>query len=249
VRQPAVTSKIEDERVDGMAYIAEGAEPFNALWGLNSMPRVWFTADLHLGHANIIRYCLRPFLTPEEQEQARRDPRGPWKVSDETVRRHDNTLIDAINAAVKKDDTLWILGDFCWGRGDLARSYRKRIGCAKVHLVWGNHDHPSIRPLFGEVLEQGMITVEDQDIWLNHYPLRSWDRCFHGSWSLYGHVHNRLAIEDQTNPHWLTKDVGVDACQFRPLSFDELRDYMTPRVEAFRQWKNGLQEAETGETG
>ena len=43
------------------------------------MATVWFTADLHLGHANIIRYCLRPFLSATEKERALGDPRGRWR--------------------------------------------------------------------------------------------------------------------------------------------------------------------------
>jgi hypothetical protein len=31
----------------------------------------------------------------------------------------------------------------------------------------------------------------------------------------------------------LVKDVGVDACDYRPISFAELRAYMGPRVETF----------------
>lgn len=85
------------------------------------------------------------------------------------------------------DDTLWIVGDFCMeGRFDFAKAYRDRIKCRNVHLVWGNHDKRSIRPLFGQVLEQGMVKVDGQNIWLNHYPMRSWDKSFHGSWHLYG---------------------------------------------------------------
>ena len=203
------------------------------------MPQVWFTADLHLGHANIIKYCLRPFLSPEERERAVRDPRGRWHVADETVRRHDDALLEAINAQVGEDDTLWILGDFCFNRLEEARPYRERIRCRAVHLVWGNHDHRSIGPLFGQAIEQGMVHVEGQDIWLNHYPMRSWDRSFHGSWQLYGHVHGRLAREDEARPDLLTRDVGVDACDYRPLSFEELRAYMAPRVGAFQRRKAG----------
>ena len=60
--------------------------------------------------------------------------------------------------------------------------------------------------------------------------------------SLYGHVHNRLAAEDAANARWLTKDVGVDACDYRPWSFEELRGYMAPRLDAFRAWKQSLPE-------
>jgi calcineurin-like phosphoesterase family protein len=204
------------------------------------MFKVWFTADLHLGHGNIIKYCLRPFLAPDEQERARTDPRGKWRLSEETVRRHDEALLEAVNCRVDAGDTLWILGDFCWGKLPEARSYRDRIACRNVHLVWGNHDHRSIRPLFGQALEQGMIRVEDQDLWLNHYPMRSWDRSFHGSWHLYGHVHGRLAAEDAAHDWTLTRDVGVDACAYRPWSFEEIREYMRPRLVRFQQHRDAI---------
>lgn len=198
---------------------------------------VWFTADLHLGHGNIIKYCKRPFLSPQEREAVERDPRSRLRLCDDTVRRHDDALLDTINSHVQRDDVLWFLGDFCWGDFDLAKQYRERIRCRNVHLVWGNHDNRSIRPLFDEAVEQRMIQVEGQDIWLNHYPMRSWHKAFHGSWHIYGHVHGRLRAEDEANPSTLTKDVGVDACDYRPWSFDDLAAYMGPRMEKFNARK------------
>jgi calcineurin-like phosphoesterase family protein len=201
------------------------------------MARVWFTADLHLGHANIIKYCQRPFLSPEERERVRQDARGRWSLSAETVRRHDDGLLEAINSRVGASDILWVLGDFCWGTLEEATGYRDRIHCRHVHLVWGNHDHQSIRPLFEDAIEQGMFRAEGQDVWLNHYPMRSWNRSFHGTWHLYGHVHGRLAAEDAANDWTLTKDIGVDACDYRPWSMDDLRAYMAPRLEKFDRRK------------
>lgn len=200
----------------------------------------WFTADTHFGHGNIIKYCLRPFLTPQERSAAERDARHSPKLSPETVRRHDESLLDAINSRVQRTDTLWILGDFCWGGRQLAQQYRDRIECQNVHLVWGNHDAPDVGPVFGRTLEQGMVHVEGQDIWLNHYPMRSWHKAFHGSWHLYGHVHGKLAGEDARLSWRLTRDVGVDACDYRPVSFAELRDYMQPRIAAYAAHKEAL---------
>jgi calcineurin-like phosphoesterase family protein len=199
--------------------------------------KTWFTADTHFGHGNIIKYCNRPFLTDAERDEVRRDPRGPLRLSPETVDRHDAALLDAINSRVAEDDTLWILGDFCWGKLPEAKAYRDRIRCRNVHLVWGNHDHRSIRLAFAEAIEQGMIEVEGQSIWLNHYPMRSWDGSFHGSWQLYGHVHGRLTKQDESDGGTLTKDVGVDACDYRPWSFEDLFAYMAPRIEKFNQRK------------
>ena len=101
------------------------------------MANVWFTADLHLGHGNIIKYCHRPFLSKTEQERAAENPRGKWRVSDRTIQRHDDALLDAINAVVQPCDTLWVLGDFCWGDLEMAREYLGRIRCPNVNLVWG----------------------------------------------------------------------------------------------------------------
>jgi len=205
------------------------------------MPELWFTADLHLGHGNIIKYCRRPHLSPEESLRAKEDSRGGWKVSRETVLRHDAALIDAINERVGKGDTLWILGDFSLSPIEEAKAYRDRILCRTVNFVRGNHDLPSYEVLFDQVLDQGMIKHRGRKIWLNHYPMRSWDKAFHGSWHLYGHVHGRLRKEDAANPQLLAMDVGVDANDFRPVGFDEVVDYMEPREEAFWNWKDEME--------
>lgn len=203
--------------------------------------RVWFTADLHLGHGNILRFCDRPFLSGAERDLlAAEGPRGKWRVSEESLRRHDDALIEAINERVEPGDLLWIVGDFCTGQLVDAARYRDRIRCRRVYLVWGNHDHRGIGSVFTDTLEQGMIEVEGQSIWLNHYPMRSWNRSFHGSWHLYGHVHARLAAQDAEQDWMLTRDVGVDACAYRPLSFEELREEMAPRMEKFRARKAAI---------
>jgi calcineurin-like phosphoesterase family protein len=209
---------------------------------LDEMSRIWFTADLHLGHGNIIKYCLRPYLSPEEEERALREPRGDWRVSEDTIQRHDNSLLENINAYVRSNDVLWILGDFCWGQADKALVYRMRIRCKNINLVRGNHDHPSVESIFGKVLEQGMVRVSGQDIWMNHYPMRSWNKSFHGSWHLYGHVHGRMTMEDVARMASLTKDIGVDACEYRPWSYEDLYTYMAPRIQAFNQRRANLAE-------
>ena len=197
----------------------------------------WFTADTHFGHGNIIKYCQRPFMSPAEREAIRADSRARLRLSDDTVRRHDDALLNAINARVAPGDTLWVLGDFCLGGLAEARRYRDRIRCSNVFLVWGNHDRGEIAPAFSDTIEQGMIWAEGHEIWLNHYPMRSWNKAFHGSWHLYGHVHGRLRREDAANPAALVRDVGVDACDYRPVSLADLRAYMAPRVRAFEEQK------------
>lgn len=118
------------------------------------------TADLHLGHGNILKYCNRPGLSKVEQEMLaekkaweadkRRNPslKTPeppdFKVSRESVRVMDNYLIDGINKMVGAGDRLRIIGDFCFCDRkflhETVQRYLQRINCKNVHLVYGNHD-------------------------------------------------------------------------------------------------------------
>jgi calcineurin-like phosphoesterase family protein len=60
------------------------------------MVDVWFTSDFHFGHANIIRYCDRPFSSVAEMDEA---------------------ILDRLNSCVKTMDHLYFLGDF-WSSAD-----------------------------------------------------------------------------------------------------------------------------------
>jgi len=165
---------------------------------------IHFIADLHLGHANIIRHCGRPFLDAGHMDAA---------------------IIDAINATVRPDDVLWILGDFAY-RGRSPRHYRDRIACRDVRLLLGNHDRRSQceGAGFTTVGDVAEITIGQQRIWMSHYPHLSWPASHRGSWHLYGHVHGKLA-----DIGGRLMDVGVDACNYRPVSLDAVAAYMESR--------------------
>ncbi len=174
---------------------------------------VWFTADTHFGHANIIRHCRRPFSSVEEM---------------------DETLVRNINARVAASDTLYHVGDFAFRTKDPAE-YRARIRCRSIVLVLGNHDPQtldgSVKPPFAALfrsvhsllrIKVQMASAAPQLMVLCHYAMRVWDRAHHGSWHLFGHSHGRLP-DDPTIRSW---DVGVDRNGFAPLSFDEVAAIM-----------------------
>jgi len=166
----------------------------------------FFSADWHLGHANIIKYCRRPFMTREEEGLLDMSDRGiiPQKelrISQESTDRMTNAIIDSTNAVVGANDTLVINGDFCWSPRDdrlrVAKAYRDRINCRNVFLICGNHDDRRIlNQLFTAIYDQYIFHVNGQNIFMSHYPCRSWEMAHHGSWMLYGHVHNLFWPED-----------------------------------------------------
>jgi calcineurin-like phosphoesterase family protein len=161
------------------------------------MPNIFFSADLHFFSKNIIKYCNRPFSSVEEMDEA---------------------LISNYNSKVTNKDTIYLLGDLIWGHLNYAK-YLSRLNGQK-HLILGNHDNKQcykkmqIDGLIQSMSQQKGITIDNKYIWMCHYPMRSWNRSFHGSYHLYGHCHN--TIED----YGLSTDVGVDKWNYSPVSFD-----------------------------
>lgn len=168
------------------------------------MVNVYFTADTHAWHTNIIKYCNRPFDNADEMTEA---------------------IAYNINSKVKKNDVLYHLGDFAFGSPDKTVEFRRMINCRNVILILGNHDHkvktnPFLYTLFTDVYDgfyefqsvRGPITV-------CHYAMRTWNNQNHGAWQLYGHSHGTLP---QTKT--FSMDVGMDANNLMPLSIYEIEE-------------------------
>ena len=211
---------------------------------------VFFTADTHFGHGNIIKYCNRPFVAEQDRGALRAHGNkwheGDWKgptaskhrMSREAISMMNKHLIDNINATVGTDDTLWHLGDWAFAPDkDYARAceeYRGRIKCKNIHIIWGNHDKPKkIKHLF--ISDHTLTEVKIQtsmprpvNVVLCHYALAVWNKSHRGSWQLYGHSHS--GAEPWMNQHMNGRrsiDVGVDNAkkhigEYRPFSTEEL---------------------------
>lgn len=197
----------------------------------------YFTADTHFNHGNILKYCQRPWLSEEEKELLRRHEN--FKVSQASVARQDDALIDAINKTVGEDDELWHLGDFVFARKHevfaKAKYYRDRINCKNVHLIWGNHDDYAITSLFDSTEHYRMIRINHQKIVLCHYAFAVWNGSHKGVWNLYGHSHRSAEPWlDMYMPGRRAIDVGVDNAaavlgEYRPFSFKEIERIMSAR--------------------
>lgn len=177
----------------------------------------WFISDTHFGHKNIITYCNRPF---------------PDTVS------MDAHIISNINSCVQKNDTLWHLGDFCFGRSnakefiETATSYRRRIECNNVHLIWGNHDPRyfsksarevsktfGFRHLFKTCMAREQIEVDGIVVDMCHYPKFMDEDVDEEIVYLHGHCHGTLNFK---NPRIVHMDVGVDVTNFMPFNLEQI---------------------------
>ncbi len=158
---------------------------------------IWFTADLHLGHARILDYCKRPYADAREMDEA---------------------LTDKWNEVVRPGDDVYVVGDFALGDAETVAFYLRRLRGRK-HLAWGNHDRKSARTIKCWASSQAYIdiTVDGQRLMMSHYAMRTWPGVHHGSIHLYGHSHGMLS------PWRGSLDVGVDCWDYRPVSLDEVR--------------------------
>ena len=125
----------------------------------------FFTSDEHYGHANIIKYCNRPYSSVEEMDEM-------------LIRNH--------NSVVGKGDIVIHAGDFTLAKKDIASKYIKRLKGSHI-FIKGCHD----KWLTGaQQIWQKMI--DDQYIVVCHYAMRTWPRSHYGSWQLHGHSHGLL---------------------------------------------------------
>ena len=128
------------------------------------MNNIFFTADLHIWHSNILNYCPdRPFAD----------------VND--IEAHDKYMLDLWKKTVDASDTVYAAGDLCLLRSDSARTLVQNLA-GKKHLTVGNHDDSlkrhynyfeSVSQIKKVVIKSSRFSFlkEDLVIILCHYPL------------------------------------------------------------------------------
>ena len=177
--------------------------------------QTWYTADLHLGHTNILRpeFDGRPF---------------------KDINHHDESIIANLHEVIKPWDDVYYLGDIAFRKDKDELDILVGRLPGNKYFIKGNHDHRDIRKLFakhGEYLgEQATVKITyelgTQLIVLNHFPMRSWHNSHHGtSWHLYGHHHGDLAPFEHGK--WgKSMDVGINTNKYYPYNTLQIHSYI-----------------------
>jgi calcineurin-like phosphoesterase family protein len=125
---------------------------------------IFLIADLHLGHANIIRYCSRPFLFADVAEM-------------------DRVLIGNWNSVISPGTPAYHLGDLRFGNDARpAGEYRRELN-GSVTFIAGNHDEPDESAIHSCTLD-----YDGEQFLLVHDPADA-PPGFSG-WVIHGHHHN-----------------------------------------------------------
>lgn len=182
---------------------------------------IFFTSDLHFGHANIIEYSDRPFANVDEMNVA---------------------LIENWNSVVNDDDVVYVLGDVALGRIQDTLPLCSLLRGTKI-LFPGNHDRcwgghrkgvagwtEKYHDVGGFVVVGGQseMHVGGQVVNLSHFPYEGdshdEDRFQQhrpvddGRWLLHGHVHEKWQVRGRQI------NVGVDVWDYRPVPYATLAE-------------------------
>ena len=193
---------------------------------------IYFTSDPHYWHANIIKFCNRPFASVEEMNEA---------------------MIRNWNEVVTPEDTVYCLGDFSMAFRPI-EAYTPRLNGIK-YLVPGNHD-------FCHSYHKKSRNADNRKMWIEKYEANGWkvlpeqttldipgvatvNMCHHpyrlvnaagetyndeyddkyekwrpkddGKWLLCGHIHEKWKVVGRMI------NVGVDQWDFKPVSIEEIK--------------------------
>lgn len=179
------------------------------------MSKIFYIADTHFGHGNIITYDNRPFTDTEDMTEA---------------------IIENWNSVVKNDDDVYVVGDMFWKlTWDEADAIAVQLN-GLIHCIKGNHDETNVFPEdaeqeFGykEIIDEGRHVV------LCHYPIMFYNNMVNPNWyHLYGHVHAawdhnmteswRKQIESLYLKEWQGYNVGcmMPYMNYTPRTLDEI---------------------------
>ena len=164
-----------------------------------------YTSDYHLGHANIILYCGRPFIDIYDM---------------------DKTIIQNHNEIVAPDDYVFHNGDFCFrntaggkkGEGLINKplEYIKQLNGHFI-FIRGNHDrNNSLKAtieraiIYNKFIKNYINIVHNPKNARKEFPL-----------NLVGHVHDKWKSK-RLAKNSIMINVGVDVWNFRPIDINEI---------------------------
>lgn len=136
----------------------------------------YYISDLHLFHANCLKFDGRPFNCVEDMHDA---IRASW------------------NNKVTNGDMVFIVGDISYrGKNEDLIAFVSTLKGHKI-LIKGNHDDVSdyrYSQLFDEICDykeiQDSVDGNNYRVVLSHYPIFSWKNMGRGAILIHGHTHD-----------------------------------------------------------
>lgn len=163
------------------------------------MAKVHFIGDTHWGHKNILKY--RPQF--------------------DSIDEHDNYILENILEAVRKRDTLYLMGDIIFDEHSIVfmRVLSRHID--HLHWVLGNHDSDNRKrqAILRQIIKEDLVSKVGslftyKDFWLSHAPIHPDE--LRGKRNIHGHVHSKTLDDDRYF------NVCCENTNYKPVFIDEL---------------------------
>ena len=165
---------------------------------IDDQEQVYLISDLHFDHANIIRFCDRPFPNTEIM---------------------NNVMVKNWTDTVKFNDKVFFLGDMTHGRGRRPIDFWLPKLTGNIFFIRGNHDTDIITKAKVIPTNYG-IRYKGREFLLAHDPYRP--DGFDG-WLIHGDKHNNdLDRYSLVNPARKTSNISAEVIDYTPLSLDRL---------------------------
>ena len=199
------------------------------------MSKRYWSADLHLSHGNIAKYCNRPTLLKTDL-----DEKGNWVSPEAAISAAelmDGFLIKRLNQRIKPEDTICHIGDFINyggvkgvpGLKNKPDHYIKQLN-GRWMFLRGNHDeNNNLKPDADYII----TTISKMPVFVSHYPIENLEKFSpklidfiinNTKFQICGHVHNawkyKYFVHGQGK--FLMYNVGIDVHKYLPISDDEI---------------------------
>lgn len=166
------------------------------------MSQVFLISDTHFFHERVLQFepTARPFATVEEMNE---------------------TLVDNWNKTVSKRDTVWHLGDVCFGHVRNLQIIRRLNG--HKNLILGNHDNYGIHA-YGALFNKIEAVKKYDSYLLSHIPIHP-DQFYRFKGNVHGHLHSNLV---KLKPSWDQPDdryvnVSCEHTGLAPISWEDVK--------------------------
>lgn len=198
----------------------------------------YYTADWHLGHKNILKFC--PDRAPNLEAMHRK-------------------LIKRYNSCVGPNDVCWFLGDVGMASSELLKSILSQLNGKKISVL-GNHDK-GVQAMYSIGFDAVMYSAEtyiaEQRVTMSHCPIKGlyredttgyraenenwhketfkgfnrWTIEDRGTFHLHGHIHspNGGRSEKTLGRQY---DVGVDANNMMPVSKSVIESWIVKTMKS-----------------
>ncbi len=139
------------------------------------MSETWFISDTHFGHENILEY----------EKEAR-----PF----ENIYFMNEAIIERWNAVVNEKDTVYHLGDFCFGKHNIELASHLK---GKKRLVLGNHDTYKNSNYLQYFEKLYGVKFWEQCV-LSHMPVHPLQLGRRWFLNVHGHLHSKRVMWNNT---------------------------------------------------